>query len=154
MNRPSLRESNSGHIFSTEKLIFGIGEISRMTGVSTRQLRYWETKGYINSKDRQDEQQQRVYGYATFLKVSGIKTMLDEGYTLAAASAQTDALIQEGLTLRNFVLDAYHGLEEINGRMMLDLGDFDDAGQLRLYAYVEDHHVHYQQVLVSKDRRQ
>ena len=27
----------------------GIGDLSQMIGVSTRQLRYWESKGYIKS---------------------------------------------------------------------------------------------------------
>ena len=31
------------------KLIVGIGEVSEITGVPTRKLRYWEEKGIIKS---------------------------------------------------------------------------------------------------------
>ena len=30
-----------------EKLIVGIGEVSQITGIPTRQIRYWEEKGIM-----------------------------------------------------------------------------------------------------------
>lgn len=35
-----------------ENMRFRIGELARMTGVSTRQLRYWEKQGYVLAIDR------------------------------------------------------------------------------------------------------
>ncbi|HAT54808.1 MAG TPA: MerR family transcriptional regulator [Lactobacillus sp.] len=144
MARASLRDTSNGKIFSMVNLIFGIGQISKMTDVSTRQLRYWESKGYIHPKKREDGNTSRVYGYDTFLKVSGIKLMLDEGYTLAASVERTDALMNEAFNIRSFLLDAYHGEATVEGHTMLDLGYFDDAHTQRLYARTtENGHVHY-----------
>ena len=144
MARISLRDTSNGKIFSTANLIFGIGQISKMTDVSTRQLRYWESKGYIKPKEREDGNTSRLYGYDTFLKVSGIKMMLDEGYTLAASVERTDALMAEAFNIRGFLLDAYHGEATIDGQTMLDLGYFDEDHTQRLYAHrTADNRVHY-----------
>ena len=53
-----------------DKLQFGIGDLARMTGVSTRQLRYWEKQGYVKALDRNDDQESRLYGFRAFLKVT------------------------------------------------------------------------------------
>ncbi|GKT04597.1 MerR family transcriptional regulator [Furfurilactobacillus sp. WILCCON 0119] len=144
MAQPSLRSMSNGKIFSTANLIFGIGELSKMTGTSTRQLRYWESKGYLQSKERIDEKAAREYGYDAFLKASGIKLMLDEGYTLAASVERTEVLMNEAKGIRNFLLDAYHGMVTENGHHVLDLGYFDQAHTKRLFAYSEDHTIHYE----------
>ena len=34
---------------SFDNMQFRIGELARMTGVSTRQLRYWEKQGYVST---------------------------------------------------------------------------------------------------------
>ena len=42
-------ENNNDAFIDTDKLIFGIGQVQQITGVSGRQLRYWEEQGYIHS---------------------------------------------------------------------------------------------------------
>ncbi|WP_054700709.1 MerR family DNA-binding transcriptional regulator [Secundilactobacillus odoratitofui] len=42
------------NLINFEKLVFRIGELSRMTEVSSRQLRYWEQRGYIQAMARSD----------------------------------------------------------------------------------------------------
>ena len=74
--------------FDFHRLVFRIGELSSMTGVSARQLRYWEKKELIASREREDGQQARVYTFKTFIKVSMMKYFLDAGYTLAGAAKQ------------------------------------------------------------------
>ena len=44
---------------ASELFQFRIGELATMTGVSTRQLRYWESKGIISSLEREGEQDVR-----------------------------------------------------------------------------------------------
>lgn len=36
-------------LLESDDLLVGISELSKVTGVSPRQIRYWEQKGYIES---------------------------------------------------------------------------------------------------------
>ncbi len=70
-----------------EKLIVGIGEVSQITGIPTRQIRYWEEKGIIVSLT-EEEGKNRRYDYKNIKKMLLIKELLDEGYTLDAAASK------------------------------------------------------------------
>lgn len=50
-----------------EKLVVGIGEVSQITGIPTRQIRYWEDKGIIKSLT-EEEGKNRRYDYKTSKK--------------------------------------------------------------------------------------
>lgn len=69
--------------------------------------------------------------------------MQDEGYTLSAAVERTAALMAEANGIRNFLLDAYHGIAVVDNQDMLDLGFLDAEHTQRLYARSRDHHVDY-----------
>lgn len=75
-----------------KKLIIGIGEVSEMTEVPTRQIRYWEEKGYIKSESTQGKN--RRYNYYNIKKILLIKELLDEGYTLEASVAKVDKRVK------------------------------------------------------------
>lgn len=67
---------------------FSIGDTARITGVSQKQLRNWESRGYIPTATRV-VCGQRAYRYFTKRQVEqivAIKRSLDEGYTLSHAS--------------------------------------------------------------------
>ena len=68
-----------------DKLVVGIGEVSQITQIPTRQIRYWEEKGIIISLT-EEEGKNRRYDYKNIKKILLIKELLDEGYTLDAAS--------------------------------------------------------------------
>ncbi|PXV67979.1 MerR-like DNA binding protein [Dysgonomonas alginatilytica] len=68
-----------------DKLIVGIGEVSQITGIPTRQIRYWEDKGIIKSLT-EEEGKNRRYNYENIKRMLLIKELLDEGYTLDAAT--------------------------------------------------------------------
>lgn len=81
-------------------LIVGIGEVSQITGVPTRQIRYWEEKGIIISLT-EEEGKNRRYNYPNIKKMLLIKELLDEGYTLDAAAqkvADRMKMIEEALS--------------------------------------------------------
>jgi DNA-binding transcriptional MerR regulator len=67
-----------------DKLVVGIGEVSQITGIPTRQIRYWEDKGIIVSLT-EEEGKNRRYNYANIKRMLLIKELMDEGYTLDAA---------------------------------------------------------------------
>ena len=68
-----------------KKLRVGIGEVSDITGVPQRQIRYWESKGIIQSIADEGSKNRR-YQYLDIKKILLIKELLDEGYTLTAAA--------------------------------------------------------------------
>lgn len=76
-----------------EQLIVGIGEVSQITGIPTRQIRYWEDKGIIKSLTEQEGKNRR-YNYKNIKKMILIKELLEEGFTLDAASQKLDSRMQ------------------------------------------------------------
>jgi DNA-binding transcriptional MerR regulator len=67
---------------------YSIGNASKLTGASQKQIRRWEAKGYIPEAAR------IVYGDVAYRRfslkhverISRIKELLDKGYTLPAAA--------------------------------------------------------------------
>ena len=83
-----------------EKLMVGIGEVSQITGIPTRQIRYWEEKGIITSLT-EEEGKNRRYDYKNVKRMLLIKELLDEGYTLDASSEKVQKrleIIEQTLT--------------------------------------------------------
>ena len=69
-----------------------IGVAAKMSNTTVKMLRYWEEKGYISPE--------RVYsgsrGYRWYYpedleKITRIKNLIDQGYTLQAAAQMADA---------------------------------------------------------------
>ena len=50
------------------KLVVGIGEVSDITGVPTRKIRYWEEKGIITS-EHNSEGETRKYNFFNIKKI-------------------------------------------------------------------------------------
>lgn len=76
-----------------DKLIVGIGEVSQITGIATRQIRYWEEKKIITSIT-EEEGKNRRYNYENIKKMLLIKELIDEGYTLDASAEKVDKRMQ------------------------------------------------------------
>ena len=57
-----------------KKLVVGIGEVSQITGIPTRQIRYWEEKGILKSLT-EEEGKNRRYDYLNIKKILLIKRM-------------------------------------------------------------------------------
>lgn len=68
-----------------DKLVVGIGEVAQITGIPTRQIRYWEEKGIITSLT-EEEGKNRRYNYENIKKMLLIKELMEEGYTLDASA--------------------------------------------------------------------
>lgn len=75
------------------KLIVGIGEVSDITKVPARQIRYWEKKGHIKSCAGSDTKTRR-YDYYQIKKILLIKELMDDGYTLDTAASKTEARLK------------------------------------------------------------
>jgi DNA-binding transcriptional MerR regulator len=67
---------------------FSIGATAKLAGVTQKQLRHWEARGYISppTRVRMGDRAYRYYSQAQLEKVKEIKSLLNEGYTLSHAS--------------------------------------------------------------------
>jgi DNA-binding transcriptional MerR regulator len=77
---------------------YSIGDVSKRTNVSLKQIRRWEAKGYITEAERvvSGHFAYRRFTLKQIEMISSIKAFLDEGYTLSAAAkkAKTSNLQQ------------------------------------------------------------
>jgi DNA-binding transcriptional MerR regulator len=77
---------------------YSIGDTSKMTGASQKQIRRWEAKGYIPEAERvvSGHRAYRRFTLEQIEMISSIKAFLDEGFTLSAAAkkANTSNLTQ------------------------------------------------------------
>lgn len=76
-----------------KKLVVGIGEVSEITGVPQRQIRYWEEKGVIHSL-KDGEGSTRKYDYMGIKKILLVKELMDDGFTLDAAAKKVEDRIK------------------------------------------------------------
>lgn len=75
------------------KLVVGIGEVSDITGVPSRKIRYWEDKGIIRSVQEADGSTRR-YDYLNIKKIVLVQEMLNDGFTLDAAAKKVEDRMQ------------------------------------------------------------
>jgi DNA-binding transcriptional MerR regulator len=67
-----------------------IGDTARITGITEKQLRNWEQRGYITGIQRVicGERAFRFYTEEQIDRITAMKTLLDQGYTLPVASVK------------------------------------------------------------------
>jgi len=70
------------------RITYSIGDTSKITGVSQKQIRNWEAHGYIPKAERIicGERAYRRFNPAQVKVIQEVKGYLDQGYTLAYAS--------------------------------------------------------------------
>jgi DNA-binding transcriptional MerR regulator len=128
--------------------LLGIGDVSNATGVSQTQLRYWERKGYIES--RQGKGQNRKFTYSMLMKVYQMKLLLDQGYTLAVAAQKAESKSRELKLLKQVLFDRFEGMATIDGSPAVNLGYLDDSKKTILYAIVKKDGTDFKVVPVEK----
>ncbi|CAM2994103.1 MerR family transcriptional regulator [Chryseobacterium flavum] len=103
------KEENKNLSFDSyflDKLVVGIGEVSQITGIPTRQIRYWEDKAIISSMT-EEEGKNRRYNYENIKKMLLIKELMEEGYTLDASAEK----VQKRMEMIENTLDTLHKLQ-------------------------------------------
>ena len=128
-------------ILKNEHFLLGIGEISKATGVSQRQLRYWEERGYIKPEETTDDsnkcdRRHRKYSHFTFLKVSMIQSFINDGYTLSAAVQKTNEHSLLGKAVKQFLKERILDVKVIQDGYELDLGALEDMPDKHVYALI------------------
>ena len=76
-----------------QQTTFSIGDTSRLSGASKKQIRNWEAKGYISEAERVvcGDRAYRRFTREQIEIIRSIKGYLDEGFTLRAAAQKSKA---------------------------------------------------------------
>jgi DNA-binding transcriptional MerR regulator len=89
--KTTARKSVSGEVVIPDKLYFRIGEVSRLCGLPSYVLRFWETE-FNQLKPSKSGTGQRMYRKIDVEYVLRIKKLLyDQGFTIAGARQQLRA---------------------------------------------------------------
>ena len=126
-------------LLENDHLLVGISELSEIVGVSPRQLRYWEQKGFIRSVAT-DGNSPRKYQLPTVVKVEIIKKYLDEGYILTKAAEKAENRLQKMKHVRKVFSKTIKEIELIDERYtVLLIGDFKETDEdSQLYIIHDD----------------
>ena len=101
---------------NVNKLFYRIGEVSRILGVDTSVIRYWESE-FPGLRPRRSKTGQRVYGQKELRQLEQIKRLrYEKGYTTRGAlqvlrskgleaREPSDPLVAENVRLRASLLD-------------------------------------------------
>ncbi|MEN2323038.1 MerR family transcriptional regulator [Lentilactobacillus otakiensis] len=121
----------------TDKLIFGIGQVQQITGVSGRQLRYWEEQGYIKSIS-QKKGAAREYSMHTLFFIFHVTRFLDDGFTLQAAVDKAKKFDRQLPVLRQFLRSQLKGVDFQDDQSVIDFGYVDAEHKQRIYGIVKN----------------
>lgn len=88
LNDMDLKKVSDSYEEFLSKIIIGIGEVSEITGIPIRKLRYWEGKGIIKTVD--GETGTRQFSLFEVKKALLINELIEDGYTLDGAAAKVE----------------------------------------------------------------
>src|SRR5215470_12807839 len=90
-SKSSVRKPVAGEVVIPDKLYFRIGEVSRLCGLPSYVLRFWETE-FTQLKPNKSGTGQRMYRKTDVENVLRVKKLLyDQGFTIAGARQQLRA---------------------------------------------------------------
>ncbi|OUI78101.1 hypothetical protein HK18_11225 [Commensalibacter intestini] len=79
---------NYSYMDFLSKVIVGIHEVSTITNIPVRKLRYWEEKGIIQAVD--PTAKSRQFNLANIKKIILVQELLDDGYSLDGAARKVE----------------------------------------------------------------
>ena len=125
--KSSTRKIDSGEVLIPDKLYFRIGEVSRLCGLPSYVLRFWETE-FNQLKPSKSGTGQRMYRKIDVENVLRIKKLLyDQGFTIAGARQQlrSESKVEKNQAPLPFPVQSSadlkrirHGLQEILGMLV------------------------------------
>ncbi|WP_010621042.1 MerR family transcriptional regulator [Paucilactobacillus suebicus] len=107
-------------LLNRNAILVSMTDISKITGVSARQLRYWEQKGYIESVH--DQSENRKYNITAMVKIGMIKNFIDEGFTVAKASEKAQEADQITTALHRVDSEKFNQASVNDTGLEFDLG--------------------------------
>ncbi len=101
--KSTARKPVAGEVVIPDKLYFRIGEVSRLCGLPSYVLRFWETE-FPQLKPSKGSTGQRMYRKVDVENVLRVKKLLyDQGFTIAGARQQLRAEVKRKQTALPFV---------------------------------------------------
>ncbi|MFH1982955.1 MAG: MerR family transcriptional regulator [Pseudomonadota bacterium] len=87
-----------------ENRTYSIGDTSKLSGASQKQIRNWEARGYIPEADRvvSGDRAYRRFSQEQVEIIRSIKNYLDEGFTLSAAAEKAGAIKSTGKGVKRY----------------------------------------------------
>ncbi|MEK0399320.1 MerR family transcriptional regulator [Tetragenococcus halophilus] len=120
----------------SDDLLISISELSKMSGTSPRQLRYWEEKGLITSIVKEDQSSPRNYRLLTVIKVELIQDFLNEGFTLKTANEKATTYLKKVSHIRKVFSQTIRDVEVIKDRYTIfTIGDFEPNNECMVIIY-------------------
>ncbi|WP_373841596.1 MerR family transcriptional regulator [Limosilactobacillus sp.] len=120
------------------QLKISLTELAKETGVSPRQVRYWERKGYIKSEQNQQNANHR-FSLVTIFQVAIIKYFLDQGYTLTAAVQKERQRRENMAVFKQFIGDRITNVRQLGEHSgEVELGPLTDDPTKEVYALVKN----------------
>lgn len=104
-----------------QNLALGSTQLANAAGISSRQLRYWEAQGYIQSLPEKANNA-RQYSIGTALTVMAIKQGLNNGLKLVEAVASAQGVIDQTNYLGRLINDTYQGYTTDSQQISLNFG--------------------------------
>ena len=118
-----MKNNTVKQLLESDELLVGISELSKVTGVSPRQIRYWEQKGYVESTG--EKSGNRKFRLPMVIKVEIIKHFLDEGYTRTAAVEKAQERQENIHQAKILIREVFKGIQNIEDRYtVISLDDF------------------------------
>ncbi|MBO0453969.1 MULTISPECIES: MerR family transcriptional regulator [Enterococcus] len=150
-----MKNNTVKQLLESDDLLIGISELSKMTNVSPRQIRYWEQRKYIESTG--EKSGNRKFRLPMVIKVEIIKHYLDEGYTLTAAVEKAQERQENIHQAKMLLKDVLKGIQKIGDRYtVIHLDDFSNKEGFYLVRDIETNQATYQiigkDIEVTKDR--
>lgn len=119
-------------LLQSDSLQFTMTQITKMTGVSGSQLRYWERKGFIASTQAK-KNQNHTFSFMMVLRIATIKYYLDNGYTLRAAANQERTHRHLGKLYHQFLDKQDFQLAENDDGPEIVIGTVDEDKKCQVY---------------------
>ena len=111
--KSTARKPVSGEVVIPDKLYFRIGEVSRLCGLPSYVLRFWETE-FSQLKPTKSGTGQRMYRKIDVENVLQVKKLLyDQGFTIAGARQQMRAEVKRKQSPLPFAVPAAAGKGEL-----------------------------------------
>jgi DNA-binding transcriptional MerR regulator len=111
--KSTARKSVSGEVMIPDKLYFRIGEVSRLCGLPSYVLRFWETE-FNQLKPTKSGTGQRMYRKIDVENVLRVKKLLyDQGFTIAGARQQLRAEVKRKQSPLPFAVPTNTGKGEL-----------------------------------------
>jgi DNA-binding transcriptional MerR regulator len=111
--KSTARKSVSGEVMIPDKLYFRIGEVSRLCGLPSYVLRFWETE-FNQLKPTKSGTGQRMYRKIDVENVLRVKKLLyDQGFTIAGARQQLRAEVMRKQSPLPFAVPTNTGKGEL-----------------------------------------